>query len=159
MNGERDTAGRVLDGRSLLPLARDPALGAGRPVLVEVAKGAGMLTTAIRTRRWMYAEHASGATELYDMTADPRQLRSLHASPALAPLRAALARRLAALLRRFGLPVALPAGLDVDGLLPRMKLDKKARSGAVRLVLWAGIGRAEVVDGVPDAVLRALPVR
>ena len=97
LDAARATAGRVLDGRSLLPLARDPALGAGRPVLVEVAKGAGMLTTAIRTRRWMYAEHASGATELYDMTADPRQLRSLHASPALAPLRAALARRLAAL--------------------------------------------------------------
>ncbi len=97
LDAARATAGRVLDGRSLLPLARDPALGANRPVLVEIAKGAGMLTTAIRTRRWMYAEHVNGASEFYDMAADPHQLRSLHASPALAPVRAALARRLARL--------------------------------------------------------------
>jgi arylsulfatase A-like enzyme len=66
-------------------------------VLVEVAKGTGMLTTAIRTRRWLYAEHASGATELYDMAADPQQLHSLHADPLLAGVRARLARRLSAL--------------------------------------------------------------
>jgi N-acetylglucosamine-6-sulfatase len=94
LDAARASAGRVQDGRSLLPLTRDPAVGAGRPVLVEVAKGAGMLTTAIRTPRWMYAEHASGARELYDMNADPHQLRSLHAAPALAAVRARLAARL-----------------------------------------------------------------
>jgi arylsulfatase A-like enzyme len=97
LDAARATAGRAQDGRSLLPLTRDPALGANRPVLVEVAKGAGMLTTAIRTPRWMYAEHATGATELYDMATDPQQLRSLHANPALASVRATLARRLARL--------------------------------------------------------------
>ncbi len=97
LDAARATARRVLDGRSLLPLTRDPALGVNRPVLVEIAKGAGILTTAIRTRGWMYAEHASGASELYDMAADPHQLHSLHASPALTPVRAALARRLARL--------------------------------------------------------------
>ncbi|HEU0019391.1 MAG TPA: sulfatase [Thermoleophilaceae bacterium] len=97
LDAARATAGRVLDGRSLLPLTRDPALGANRPVLVEIAKGAGMLTTAIRTRSWMYAEHVNGASELYDMARDPHQLRSLHASPRLAAVRAALARRLARL--------------------------------------------------------------
>jgi arylsulfatase A-like enzyme len=91
------TAGRAQDGRSLLPLTRDTTLGANRPVLVEIAKGAGMLTTAIRTRRWMYAEHATGATELYNMVTDPHQLRSLHANPALARVRGVLANRLARL--------------------------------------------------------------
>ncbi len=113
LDAARATAGRVLDGRSLLPLTRDPALGADRPLLVEVAKGAGMLTTAIRTRRWLYAEHANGSAELYDMAADPHQLRSLHADPAQAPVRLRLARQLAALRTCAGIacrqPLAEPA--------------------------------------------------
>jgi len=104
LDATRAVAGRVQDGRSLLPLTRDPALGSSRPVLVEIAKGAGMLTTAIRTRRWLYAEHASGATELYDIAADPHQLRSLHANPALAAIRARLARQLAGLRTCAGIP-------------------------------------------------------
>lgn len=89
--------GRVQDGRSLLPLAREPDLGRHRSLLIEVAKGATMRTTAIRTPRWVYAEHASGATELYDLRTDPQELRSLHARPALARIRQTLAMRLAAL--------------------------------------------------------------
>jgi arylsulfatase A-like enzyme len=97
LDAARATAGRLQDGRSLLPLTRDATLGTERPVLVEVAKGTGMLTTAIRTHRWFYAEHSAGSTELYDMATDPRQLRSLHADPALVGVRARLARRLALL--------------------------------------------------------------
>jgi N-acetylglucosamine-6-sulfatase len=113
LDAARASAGRVLDGRSLLPLTRDPGLGGARPVLVEVAKGAGMLTTAIRTPRWLYAEHATGATELYDMAADPFQVNSLHAVPGLAAVRARLAGQLAALRSCAGLscrrPFAEPA--------------------------------------------------
>jgi 3-dehydroquinate synthase len=66
-------------------------------------------------------------------------------------------RRLQSLLTRLGLPTSVPAGLDGKALLTRMRLDKKAVSGLPRLVLWRGIGRAEVVQGVAeDAVLRAL---
>ena len=95
-------AGRMQDGRSLLPLARNPGLGRHRPVLVEVAKGARMQTTAIRTARWLYAEHTGGATELYDLVRDPYELKSLHAVPGLAGLRAKLAFRLQALRRCRG---------------------------------------------------------
>ena len=35
----------------------------------------------------------------------------------------------------------IPAGLDAQALLARMRLDKKARSGGLRLVLWRGAGR------------------
>ena len=58
--------------------------------------------------------------------------------------------RLAALLSRLGLPIALPAGLAADTLLARMRLDKKAVSGQLRLILWRGIGRAEVVGDVSN---------
>jgi 3-dehydroquinate synthase len=65
--------------------------------------------------------------------------------------------RLGALLRRAGLPVDVPAGLDPAALLARMKLDKKTVSGVPRLILWRGIGRAEIVRDVPEpAILKAL---
>ncbi len=66
------------------------------------------------------------------------------------------AARLAALLERMGLPVAIPPGLAPEALLARMRLDKKAVSGALRLVLWRGIGQAEVVDGVADEAILAV---
>ena len=67
------------------------------------------------------------------------------------------ARRLQSLLSSLGLPVSLPAGLSADALLAHMRLDKKALSGQLRLVLWRGVGRAEVfADVTPDAVLAVL---
>ncbi len=70
---------------------------------------------------------------------------------------AADADRLIKLLTRAGLPTSLPTELDGEALLMRMKLDKKALSGAVRLILWRGLGRADVVPDVPEtAILRAL---
>jgi len=67
--------------------------------------------------------------------------------------------RLAALLARFDLPTALPADAHADALLARMRLDKKNVSGRVRLILWRGIGRTEIVPGVDEAaILSALRV-
>jgi 3-dehydroquinate synthase len=67
------------------------------------------------------------------------------------------AETLAALLARFGLPTALPAGLDAETLLARMRLDKKAAASGLRFVLWDGLGAARVVADVPeDAVLAVL---
>jgi 3-dehydroquinate synthase len=65
------------------------------------------------------------------------------------------ADRLQALLERFGLPTALPAGADVQRLLELMRLDKKNLSGRLRLVLWRGIGEAQVVPDVDEARVRA----
>jgi len=64
--------------------------------------------------------------------------------------------RLAALLERLGLPVALPAGLSGEALLGHMKLDKKGVSGRIRLILWAGLGRAEIVTDVPEGDILAI---
>ncbi|MEZ5484216.1 MAG: 3-dehydroquinate synthase [Lysobacteraceae bacterium] len=61
------------------------------------------------------------------------------------------AERLQSLLRDFGLPTERPAHLMPDALLQAMRLDKKNLSGRLRLILWRGAGRAEIVDGVDDA--------
>jgi 3-dehydroquinate synthase len=50
------------------------------------------------------------------------------------------AQRVRALLERYGLPVERPAGCSSDDLLEAMRLDKKARAGAVRFALPRAIG-------------------
>jgi 3-dehydroquinate synthase len=65
------------------------------------------------------------------------------------------ARRLDTLLQRFGLATAAPR-LDIDAILAAMRLDKKNVSGRLRLILWRGIGRADVVDGIEENAIRDL---
>ena len=60
------------------------------------------------------------------------------------------------LLHAYGLPTAIPAGLDADVLLGHMRLDKKNIAGRLRLVLWRGIGKAEVVPDVDEAAVLAV---
>ena len=50
----------------------------------------------------------------------------------------------------------IPAGLEPDGLLAHMRLDKKNIAGRLRLVLWRGIGKAEVVADVDEAAVLAV---
>ncbi|CAN5794081.1 sulfatase [soil metagenome] len=83
---------RVTDGRSLLPLARRRGAAADRDILLENQN-----STAVRTQRYMYAEHPGDEFELYDLRSGPFQLRSRHDDPALAGVRATLAQRLAEL--------------------------------------------------------------
>ncbi|MFC3550991.1 3-dehydroquinate synthase [Lysobacter cavernae] len=78
-------------------------------------------------------------------------------SAALGRAPVADAQRLTALLQRFGLPTTIPAGLDAQALLARMRLDKKADAAGLRFVLWDKAGAARVVSGVADdAVIAAL---
>ena len=65
-------------------------------------------------------------------------------------------QRLVSLLERFGLPTTIPSGLDPDQLIGLMQLDKKNLSGNLRLILWRGIGRAEIVPDVDVAAIRAV---
>ena len=69
------------------------------------------------------------------------------------------ARRLEALLSAFGLPVTPPPS-DPQRLLELMRLDKKNLAGTLRLILWRGIGRAEIVPGVDEgSILSVLGAR
>jgi arylsulfatase A-like enzyme len=83
------TPGLVMDGRSLIPVAQQPGIEAGRELLIEEPG-----FEAIRTERYMYAEHRSGERELYDLSNDPFENRSRHTTPAYAAVMSQLAIRL-----------------------------------------------------------------
>lgn len=68
------------------------------------------------------------------------------------------ADRLASLLIALGLPVASPL-CDPTRLLALMRLDKKNQSGRLRLILWRGVGRTEIVADVDEAAIRATLAR
>lgn len=65
-------------------------------------------------------------------------------------------QRLQRLLDAIDLPTAVPVGFDADQLLALMRLDKKNTAGTLKLILWRGIGRAEIVSGVNEADVLAL---
>jgi len=65
------------------------------------------------------------------------------------------AQRLSALLATFGLPTTPPPG-DPQQLVELMRLDKKNVAGTLRLILWRGIGAAEVVAGVDEREILAV---
>ena len=65
-------------------------------------------------------------------------------------------QRLVALLERFGLPTTVPPGVDADRVIGLMQLDKKNLSGRLRLILWRGIGQAEMVADVDIDAIRVV---
>jgi arylsulfatase A-like enzyme len=84
--------GRVMDGRSLIPFAKDRLLQSGRDILLETPTYA-----AVRSPNWLYAEHVTGEKELYNLARDRDELNSLQTNPAYDPMEANLAARLARL--------------------------------------------------------------
>lgn len=66
------------------------------------------------------------------------------------------AEALRALLVRFGLPAAIPAGLAPEALLARMRLDKKAQASGLRFILWDRPGAARIVADVDEAAVLAV---
>ncbi len=69
-------------------------------------------------------------------------------------LNGADARRVAALIGRFGLP-CVPPEIGVEEMLVAMGMDKKVVDGTLRLVLARAIGDAFVTSDFPPAELRA----
>jgi len=95
--------GRVMDGRSLVPLVRGSRRGGRADVVIESARiGARQAYRAIRTRRFIYARLSTGEREMYDLRRDPGQLDNLAASSAYARIRGELGRRLGGLERCRG---------------------------------------------------------
>jgi N-acetylglucosamine-6-sulfatase len=83
------TPGLVMDGRSLIPVVQQPGSGGGRELLIEEPG-----FKAIRTERYMYAEHSTGEKELYDLLKDPFELQSRQNASAYASVKSLLAARL-----------------------------------------------------------------
>ena len=61
--------------------------------------------------------------------------------------------RLTRLLQKFSLPVNPPPDADPRSLLELMHLDKKNSADSLRLILWRGIGRVEIVGDVSAAAV------
>jgi N-acetylglucosamine-6-sulfatase len=118
--------GRIVDGQSLLPFAREPSRESERPLLHETggrrfafgreqdAAGAPAVEPvlnyqAVRTSRWLYVNYESGERELYDLGADPEQLLSLHADPRYREVREVLERVLTRLATCTGADCRAPA--------------------------------------------------
>jgi N-acetylglucosamine-6-sulfatase len=111
-------ADRRLDGRSLLPFARDPLVRSGRDVLLETPS-----YSAIRTPQHVFVQHSSGEQELYDLVADPHQLQNLAADPRFTALKNDLGARLARLRTCAG---------DACRRGPDLRLRLRYRSGGAR---------------------------
>jgi 3-dehydroquinate synthase len=48
----------------------------------------------------------------------------------------------------------MPSGVDSEAMLAKMRLDKKAVSGNLRLILWHGIGKAFIADSIDAAPIQ-----
>jgi arylsulfatase A-like enzyme len=81
-----------LDGTSLVPLLRNPAMHWERPALTTHGRG----NHAVRSARWRYIRYADGSEELYDHRADPDEWTNLADRPKHAAVKKRLARRLPA---------------------------------------------------------------
>jgi len=62
--------------------------------------------------------------------------------------------RLERLLEQAGLPVRIPARLETEDIIERMRKDKKVRHGQVRLVLPEAIGRVTIESEYSPLMLR-----
>jgi N-acetylglucosamine-6-sulfatase len=111
-------ADRRLDGRSLLPFARDPLVRSGRDVLLETPA-----YSAIRTPQHVFVQHSSGEQELYDLVADPHQLQNLAADPRFSALKSDLGARLTRLRTCAG---------DACRRSPDLRLRLRYRSGGAK---------------------------
>ncbi len=82
------------DGKSLLPLLTNTASTWNQEVLMEVHVGTNRQFYGIRVPGWTYAEYTNGDKELYDLAADPYQLRNRANQTAHQAKQSELAQRL-----------------------------------------------------------------
>jgi 3-dehydroquinate synthase len=68
-------------------------------------------------------------------------------------LKAGEAARLESLIKKAGLPAAVPGDIDIKSVLRAMQHDKKVRQGRVRFVLLESLGEAFITDDVEPALV------
>jgi arylsulfatase A-like enzyme len=83
--------GHELDGRSLVPLLKDPAREWPFPALTS---GASPGDFSVRTERHAYLRYADGSEELYDYARDPHEWTNQAGNPEYTAVKAELAKTL-----------------------------------------------------------------
>jgi 3-dehydroquinate synthase len=58
------------------------------------------------------------------------------------------------LIRKYGLPTAIPKDINIGEMFEAMKLDKKAVSGALRFILPERIGRVRIEDNITVEMIK-----
>jgi len=136
-----------LDGTSLLPLMKDPALKLERPAYTA-AGTSDKPSYAVRTERYRYIRYSDGAQELYDHQTDPREATNRLAANAVPP--AELAATIAAW------KDALPKEwASTRRSLATVKLDAAA-DGSV--TYWLQPGDNFPASGAPDVFGHGLDI-
>ncbi len=69
-------------------------------------------------------------------------------------IKSAEVSRIQHLLKTFGLPTEIPAGIDVSALMSAMKLDKKAVSGDVKFILPEQIGTVRIQGNITEKAIQ-----
>lgn len=106
---------RPLHGQSLVPFLQGREDDTWRHEVHAAYDGTGIAfysVRVVRTRAGKLVYHAFGDHELYDMVADPHELRNRFNDPACAALKADLLQRLVAWLQRTGDPIATSVRQD-----------------------------------------------
>ncbi|MBI4890116.1 MAG: sulfatase [Acidobacteria bacterium] len=98
--GLKDIPGN-LHGASLLPLLDKPTAAWDHPAVTQVQRQK-VMGYSLRTERYRYSmwDNGSEGEELYDYSADPREMKNLATDPASAPIKAQLRARLDSILAR-----------------------------------------------------------
>ena len=77
-----------LEGRSLMPLLRDPSLDWNSPVLTTYFRN----NHSLRNERWRYTRYEDGGEELYDHRGDPMEWTNLATKPEYETIKIQMAR-------------------------------------------------------------------
>jgi arylsulfatase A-like enzyme len=102
-NTQKNDKGAPLDGYSVRPFLEDPKSrswdGPDGALTMVYAGGHTKMDTnqqhwVLRTERWRYIRYNNGAEELYDHRKDPREWTNLADSPAYAPIKESLYRKI-----------------------------------------------------------------
>ena len=83
-------AERDLDGRSLVPLLKEPGRDWNHPVLISMYRG----QYGVRSQHWRYIRYPDGSEELYDHWTDPHEWTNLAAMPGLEFVKQRLGRQI-----------------------------------------------------------------
>ncbi len=88
-----------------------------------------------------------GESVAVGMTVAARLSQKLHGLPVQD------GERITAAIRAVGLPCLIPAGIERDGVLARLSLDKKREGNTIHFVMLHGLGKPFIQGGIPERIM------